>query len=47
MEMKKMEMKMKKGNNEENNEEGRKEGNVWFNDALNTFYLRLIWRQTW
>ena len=42
-----MEMKMKKGNNEENNEEGRKEGNVLFNDALNTFYLRLIWRQTW
>ena len=22
-------------------EEGRKEGNVLFNDALNTFYLRL------
>ena len=23
------------------NKEGRKEGNVLFNDALNTFYLRL------
>ena len=24
---------------------GRKEGNILFNDALNTFYLRVIWRQ--
>ena len=27
--------------NEIDNERGRKEGNVLFNDALNTFYLRL------
>ena len=26
---------------------GRKEGNVLFNDALNTFYLRFLWRQTY
>ena len=26
---------------------GRKEGNVLFNDTLNTFYLRFIWRQTY
>ena len=26
--------------------EGRKEGNVLFNDALNTFYFTVIWRQT-
>ena len=25
----------------------RKEGSVLFNDALNTFYLRLIWRRTY
>ena len=25
---------------------GRKEGNVLFNDALNTFYFTVIWRQT-
>ena len=25
----------------------RKEGNVLFNDALNTFYLRFLWRQTY
>ena len=26
--------------------EGRKEGNVLFNDALDTFYFTVIWRQT-
>ena len=24
----------------------RKEGNILFNDAFNTFYLRLLWHQT-
>ena len=35
---------LKKDKNQPNNtplEEGRKEGNVLFNNALNTFYLRL------
>ena len=27
------------------NQTGRKEGNVLFNDALNTFYLRLYWER--
>ena len=27
--------------------EGRKEGNVLFNDALNTLYFTVIWRQTY
>ena len=27
--------------------EGRKKGNVLFNDALNTFYFTVIWRQTY
>ena len=27
--------------------DGRKEGNVLFNDALNTFYLRLYGHQTY
>ena len=27
--------------------EGRKEGNVFFNDALNTFYFTVIWRRTY
>ena len=26
---------------------GRKEGNILFNDALNTFYLRLYGVKTW
>ena len=26
---------------------GTKEGNVLFNDALNTFYFTVIWRQTY
>ena len=26
---------------------GRKEGHVSFNDALNTFYFTVIWRQTY
>ena len=25
----------------------RKEGNVLFNDALNTFYLTVMWRRTY
>ena len=25
--------------------EGRKEGNVLFNDALNTFYFTVIWKE--
>ena len=28
-------------------ESGRKEGNVLFNDALNTFYITVIWRRTY
>ena len=33
--------------NSKHGEKGRKEGNVLFNDALSTFYLRLLWRQTY
>ena len=32
---------MVKDHSDSEREEGRKEGNVLFNDALNTFYLRL------
>ena len=30
-----------------NDQKGRKEGNVLFNNALNTFYFTVIWRQTY
>ena len=33
--------KKRKQKHKNKNKEGRKEGNVLFNDALNTFYLRL------
>ena len=30
-----------------NREEGRKEENILINDKLNTFYVPVIWRQTY
>ena len=38
---KKRRRRRRKEQNRANKEKGRKEGNVLFNDALNTFYLRL------
>ena len=39
--------KTKKGPVIERERERERERDVLFNDALNTFYLRVIWRQTY